>query len=106
MAYTIKYFFEENADTVDGLLIEDLARTYGDCKVKLVQADTKIDASDWNINNPHIPDDAIVSLCEIVLECETIESFDLIISQIEKRYGLVPYKTGYGESNTDGWQSG
>jgi hypothetical protein len=100
MAYSIKYFFEEDADRVDGLLIEDVARAYGDCKIKRLESDVKVDIKHLN------EDDSIIAFCEVELVCETIESFELVIAQIETKYGLVPYKTGYGESDSDGWQSG
>jgi hypothetical protein len=92
MAYTIMYFFEEDADRVDEFLLTDIVRTYGDCKVKSVQIDTKIEAVGTDGDN------SIVSFCELELVCDTVESFDMVIGQIERRYGIVPYKTGYGES--------
>ena len=92
MAYRIQYFFEEDADRIDGLLIEDVAREYGDCRVKKLESDVKVDIKHLN------EDDSIIAFCEVELVCDTIESFELIQAQIESRYGLVPYKTGYGES--------
>jgi len=91
MEYTIYYFFEENADRVDGFLIEDVAREYEDCRVTKLESDIKIDTKTFGEY------DYITSFCEIVLECDTIQSFELIQDQIEKRYGLIPYKFGYGK---------
>lgn len=85
------YFFEEDADRIDGFLVEDTVREYGDCRVKTIQNDTKVDVT-------HLEDDdSIISFCEIELVCDSIESFELVIAQLERRYGLVPYKTDYGD---------
>jgi len=92
MAYSIKYFFEEDADRVDGFLIEDVVREYGDCRVKKMECNVDIDTKIFGEYN------YIVAFCEMELVCDTIESFELIQAQIERRYGLVPFKTGYGES--------
>jgi len=92
MAYSIKYFFEEDVDRVDGFLIEDVAREYEDCRVTKLESEIKIDTKTFGEY------DYIVAFCEMELVCDTIESFELIQAQIEKRYGLVPFKTGYGES--------
>jgi len=91
MAYSIQYFFEEDADRVDGFLIEDIARAYGDCRIKKLESDVKIDIKHFN------EDDHIIAFCEVELICDTIESFELIQAQIQNRYGLVPFKTGYWE---------
>lgn len=90
MAYRIHYFFEEDADRVDGLLIEDIAKAYGDCKVK-IQSDVKVDIKHLN------EDDSIIAFCEAEIQCSTLESFELIQEQIEARFGLIPFKTGYGD---------
>jgi hypothetical protein len=100
MAYSINYFFEEDADRVDGFLIEDIALSYNDCKIKRLESDVKLDIKHLN------EEDYMIVFCEVELVCETIESFEMLIAQIENKYGLVPYKTGYGESDSDGWQSG
>jgi len=91
MAYIIHYFFEEDADRLDGFVIEEVAKAYGDCRIRKLESDFKVDAKHLNES------DFIIAFCEVELVCDTIESFELIQTQIENRYGLVPYKTEYWE---------
>ena len=88
MVYIIKYYFEEDTDRVDGMMVEDFIMRYDDCLIKSIE-------SDVNVDNLHMEES--VSLCEMQIQCSTIETFDLIVEQMETRFGLIPYSMGVDE---------
>lgn len=88
MVYIIKYYFEEDTDRVDGMMVEDFIMRYDDCLIKSIK-------SDVNVDNLHMEES--VSLCEMQIQCSTIETFDLIVGQMETRFGLIPYSMGVDE---------
>lgn len=88
MVYIIKYYFEEDTDRVDGMMVEDFIMRYDDCLIKSIE-------SDVNVDNLHMEES--VSLCEMQIQCSTIETFDLIVGQMETRFGLIPYSMGVDE---------
>lgn len=88
MVYIIKYYFEEDTDRVDGMMVEDFIMRYDDCRIKSIE-------SDVNVDNLRMEDS--VSLCEMHIQCSTIETFDLIVRQMETRFGLIPYSMGVDE---------
>jgi hypothetical protein len=88
MVYIIKYYFEEDTDRVDGMMVEDFIMRYDDCLIKSIE-------SDVNVDNLHMEES--VSLCEMQIQCSTIETFDLIVGQMETRFGLIPYSIGVDE---------
>jgi len=70
------------------MMVEDFIMRYDDCLIKSIE-------SDVNVDNLHMEES--VSLCEMQIQCSTIETFDLIVGQMETRFGLIPYSIGVDE---------
>jgi len=88
MPYILKYYFEEDADRIDGLLVEELIRKYEDCKIKKFHSDVKLEYEGYDVDSP-------LSFCEIEIECNCIETFDMLQDHIEMKFRIVPYKIDY-----------
>jgi hypothetical protein len=96
MAYSIQYFFEEDSNRIDGFLIEELISQFKDCRIKKLISETKTDLEqifDLSDND----EDYFISFCELEIICDTLESFESIQQKIEKKYGIVPFRTEYKE---------